>query len=148
MIPSPSGNKDLMEPFQKHLNSLQDLVKFIIETETKGQLSFLDVLAKRKGNKLTTSIFRKRIHTDQYLHYSSHHHCQLETGIISCLRHMANNLCNDTEARDEIFHLQQTFEANGYPPQIVHKVLHDLSQFPVPSMDENEKPRLSEHSGH
>ena len=39
-------------------------------------------------------------------------------------------------------HLQQTFEENGYPPQIVHEVLHKLSQFPVPGMEEKVKTKI------
>ena len=50
---------DNLEPFQEHLNSLQDTSKFIMETESKGQLPFLDVLVKRDDDKLTSFAFRK-----------------------------------------------------------------------------------------
>ena len=64
---------DKLEPFQQHLNSLRNPIKFTMETETKGQLHLLDVLVKRDGDKLTISVFSKRTYTDQYLHYRSHH---------------------------------------------------------------------------
>ena len=53
-------------------------------------------------------------------------------------------MCKDTDAKDKISHLQKTFEANGYPPRIVHKVLHKHRQFPVPanSTEEKEKPKI------
>ena len=131
-----------LEHFQKHLNCLRDPIKFTMETETKGQLPFLDVLVKRDGNKLTTSIFRKRTHNDQYLHYRSHHHPQIKAGIISCLRHRPHNLCKVPELRHEISHLQQTSETNKYPPRIVHKALHKHRPSPAPEIEVKEKARI------
>ena len=72
----------------------------------------------------TTPLVRYKLvatSTHHYVHYRSHHHPRIKTGIISCLPYRAHNFCNDTEVRDEISHLQQTFEANGYPPRIVHR---------------------------
>ena len=76
---------DKLELFQQHLNNIRKSIKFTMEAETEGQLPFLDVLVKRDGNHLTTSVFRKRTHTDRYLHYNLHHHPRIKTGVISCL---------------------------------------------------------------
>ena len=51
-------------------------------------------------------------------------------------------MCNDTKIRNEVSHLQQTFQTNGYPPWIVHKVLHKHRPSLVPEMDEKEKPNI------
>ena len=115
---------DKLEPFQQHLNSVRKSIKFTMETETEGKLPFLDVLVKRDCSHLTTSVFRKKTHTDHYLHYSSHHHPRTKTGVISCLRHRAHNLCKNEATKTELHHLQRTFELNGYPPRLVHNVLH------------------------
>ena len=86
----------------------------------KGSLPFLHVLLKRDGQE----IYEKRTHTDQNLHYRLHYYPHIKAGIISCLGHRAHNLCKDTNIRNRISHLQQTFGANGPLPWIVQRLLH------------------------
>ena len=74
-----------MELFQQHLNNIRKSIKFTMEAETESQLPYFDVLVKRDGNHLMTSIFKKRTHTNRYLHYNSHPHHRTKTGVISCL---------------------------------------------------------------
>ena len=53
------------------LNSLHNAIKFTKEIEINNQLSFLDVLIKRKDDKFITSVFRKPTFTGQYLNFLS-----------------------------------------------------------------------------
>ena len=64
----PHGPEKLKR-FHNHLNSQNDSIQFIIEKEDNNSLPFLDVLVTKEGNRMTTSIYRKPTHTDQYLHY-------------------------------------------------------------------------------
>ena len=48
-----------------------------METETiKGSVTLRRCFSEMNGNKLMTSVFEERTHTDQYLHYISHHYTQ------------------------------------------------------------------------
>jgi hypothetical protein len=45
--------------FYKHLNRQSDSIKFTMEKEVDGVLPFLDLLVRRKENKIETEVFRK-----------------------------------------------------------------------------------------
>ena len=114
-----------LQDFLSHLNNRQESIKFTMEEENAGSIPFLDVLVKRSGNHLTTSVYRKRTHTNRYLHFSSYHHPRVKVGIISCLRDRAERICNEESIKEEKNHLQEVFEANSYPPKLVQ---HSLSK--------------------
>ena len=88
-----------------------------METEEENQLPFLDVLVKRNENTLTTSVFRKKTHTDRYLHFRSHHHPQVKTSVVSCLKSRAERVCTGDGLKEELNHLSRVFQANGYPQE-------------------------------
>ena len=48
--------------------------------EEDGKLSFLDVLVTRVPDRLTTKVYRKAAHTDQYIHFTSNHHNRVKRG--------------------------------------------------------------------
>ena len=115
---------DKLEAFHRHLNSLRESIQLTIEKEENDCLPFLDVLVKKEGNCITTSIHRKKTHTDRYLHYQSYHHPRVKSGIISCLRTRAETVCTGTNATREKEHLCDVFVANGYPEEMTRKSLH------------------------
>ena len=61
----------------------------VMEKESEGKISFLDVQIKKKEGKLSTEVYRKNTHTDKYIKYASHHHPRTKTGAIACLRNRA-----------------------------------------------------------
>ena len=73
------GDREL-QSFLEHLNGQCAESQFTME-ETKGSIPFLNIHVKKDGSKLTTSENRKPTHTDPYLHYSSHHHPKVKSGI-------------------------------------------------------------------
>ena len=113
-----SYDRDKLQDFLGHLDNRQESIKFTMEEENAGSIPFLDVLIKRSGNQLT-SVYRKRTHTNRYLHFSSYHHPRVKVGIISCLCDRAERICNKKNIKEEKNHLQEVFEANGYPPGLV-----------------------------
>ena len=63
-----------LENFFHHINNLHQNIQFTIEEESNGKLAFLDTLLKRNNGEISVMVYRKPTHTDQYLHYSCHHH--------------------------------------------------------------------------
>ena len=73
------GNVDR---FLQHLNNQQPSIRFTMETENDHKLAFLDTAVSRKPHgRLTTSVYRKPTHTDQYLAYHSHHPQSVKRGV-------------------------------------------------------------------
>ena len=69
----PHG-KESLDVFLEHLNSQSEHIKFTMEVEKDNQIPFLDVLiTKRNEGTLGHQVYRKKTHTDRYLHADSHH---------------------------------------------------------------------------
>jgi len=57
-----------------------------METESDSKLTFPDIAVSREpDSRLTTSVYRKPTHTDQYLAYDSHKPQSVNSGIVKCL---------------------------------------------------------------
>ena len=114
-----------------------------MEKESDGKIAFLDVLVERKGSKLSTGVYRKKTHTDRYINFQSHHHPQVKSGVISCLKNRAMRVCDDEHLKMEMIHLKRTFRANGYPPSVISRSLQHQTHPPT-SQDTTtqEKPTL------
>ena len=88
----------------QHISQQYHSTKFIIEKEGEDQsLPMLDLKLKREGNSITTDIYWKPTHTDQYLLWSSHHSLQQKLGTVRTLMHMGRHPhCRwETEEREE-----------------------------------------------
>jgi hypothetical protein len=67
--------KENLEEFLTHLNNLSQHIKFTIEMDEDGKLPFLDMLLTKKENgRLGYQVYKKKTHTNRYLHAESHHH--------------------------------------------------------------------------
>ena len=63
-----------MDGLLHHLNGIHPTIKFTMEVEEGGSLPFLDTRVTRLANgKLDITVYRKKTHTDRYLHFESHH---------------------------------------------------------------------------
>ena len=69
-------HEQALKGFLNHLNSQHPAIQFTMEKETDKKIAFLDVLTERRGTTTTTSVFRKKTHTDQYI--NSHHHSRFK----------------------------------------------------------------------
>ena len=56
-----------LDGFLGHLNSQKTAIQFTTEKEENGKIAYLDILVEKKGALATTSIFRKKTHTDRYM---------------------------------------------------------------------------------
>ena len=112
-----------VESFLTHLNGQRDSIKFTMEKEQDNQIAFLDVMVRKDGANMTTSVYRKKTHTDRYLNFHSHHHPKVLTGVVKCLRNRAFRVCDSNALMQEIQHLHKTFRSNSYPDNILNPIL-------------------------
>ena len=67
-------DRENIDDFLQHLNNQQPSIHFTMETEKDNKLAFqVTAVLREPDSHLTTSIYKKRTHTDQYLVYDSHH---------------------------------------------------------------------------
>ena len=80
-----------------------------METEEDNKLAFLDTAVLREpDSRLTTSMYRKPTHTDQYLAYNSHHPQSVKRSTVKCLYERAKCLVikpSSSPRRKDIYHL-------------------------------------------
>ena len=109
--------KDYVDGFLQHLNSQQPTIRFTMEIEKDNTIPFLDTSVSRDSNNLlTTTVYRKPTHTDQYLGYDSHHPQSVKRGIVKCLYDRAKHLTSKPSAiSKEKKHLSAVLVSNGYP---------------------------------
>ena len=96
-----------------------------MELEENGHLLFLDVLVKRRGGGLSTTVLRKKTHMDRYIHYTSNHHPKTKLGVIKCLKARAEKICDHNNIRGEVKHLRNVFIKNGYPIGMIRTALRN-----------------------
>ena len=80
-------------------------------------------VSKEPDGYLTTSVYRKPTHTDQYLAYDSHHPQSVKRSIVKCLYNRAKRLVtNPSVISEEKKHLSFVLFSNGYPSSFVQKL--------------------------
>ncbi|KAK3717112.1 hypothetical protein QZH41_016143 [Actinostola sp. cb2023] len=119
--------KDQINAFHQHLDCQDPNIKFTVERYSDDGLSFLDTLNKvLDDGTIDVSIFRKKTHTDRYLHFSSHHPPQHKAAVVRTLVHRTNKLLSkDCHKDKERTHIGRALAANGYPRQFIHRFSQD-----------------------
>ena len=117
-------DRDRVDSFLQHLNSQQPTIRFIMETEKGNKIAVCDASVSREPvGRLTTSVYRKSSHTDQYLAYDSHHPQSVKRGIVKCLYDRAKRLVTKQSVISaEKKHVSSVLVSNGYPPSFVQKI--------------------------
>ena len=123
-----------------------------METETDNRLPFLDVLVEKKEDgTLGHSVFRKKTHTDRYLHADSHHHPQQKFGVIKTLFHRACSLSDAASIGKEKQHLMETFQMNGFRRENILKIIHKMERkqlLTAPKRTDEERPPTEKARAH
>ena len=72
---------------------------------------------------LSTSIYRKPTHTNQYLQWDSHHSIANKYSVINSLLHRATNICsNQEQIKEEITHVEKALTTYKYPSRAIQRV--------------------------
>ena len=67
--------------------------------EGNVELAFVDFLLKQNNGEISLWVYRNPTHTDQYLHYSSHHQTSCKESVVSSLFNRAYSI---TTNKDEL----------------------------------------------
>ena len=68
-----------------------------MEEESNGELAFLDTLLKRNNGKISVLVYRKPMHTDQCLYYSSYHQTSCKESVVSSLFNRAYSIITNKD---------------------------------------------------
>ena len=109
-------------------NNLRQNIKFTMEEGINGELAFLDTLLKRDNGKIPVLVYRKPTHTDQYLHYSSHHQTSCKESVVSSLFNRAYSIItNKGDLDKENTRIKEVLKENGYQESIISKILKRIT---------------------
>ena len=99
-----------------------------MEEESNGELAFVDTLLKWNNGKTSVLVYRKPTHTDQYLHYSSHHETSCKESVVSSLFNRAYSIItNKDDFQKENARIKQVLKENGYQESIISKIFKRIT---------------------
>ena len=103
------------------LNSFDNNIQFTFKEEDKGTLPFLDVLIRRKGNSVLTTVFRKHTNNDIYLNWNAFAPDTWKRGTLKTLVERAYIVCSTNELLlMELKYLEKVFhETKNYPNHVI-----------------------------
>ena len=116
--------KGSTEELLHQLNTDRPTTTFTVEQEEDGALPFLDTLLRRREDgSLDVSVYRKPMHTDQYLHFESHHPTHVKRGVVRCLNDRARGIISmQDNLQKEVDHLARVLKQNGFPANFIRNV--------------------------
>ena len=114
---------DLVNSLYQHLNSVDSNIQFTVEKKKNGQLPFLYIfLSRDTGGSISTSVYRKAMHTDQYLDFELHHPVAHKQSAVRTLMCRAERLSSSAVSRvKEEKHMVEALQSNGYPKGFIQK---------------------------
>ena len=129
-----SYDMDLLPKAIEEMNSIEPCIVLTYETGDENRsLSFLDMRLTRTPTtetpfKFSTNVYRKRTHTNRYLHARSY---RLQSTLFGVLKGLANRaerllICDDDDEddfKDEMDFLIDTFILNGFVMTKTKRVL-------------------------
>ena len=115
-----------------HLNQVDPTgnIQVTSEPETDRKLPFLDSLSNHHSDgSLTFSVYRKKTHTDQYLHFRSNHPLNHKLGVVRTLMDRCESIVSTPEDKAaEQDHIRKALEMNGYPKWAFKRVEQQRSK--------------------
>ena len=79
------------------MNNLHQNIKLTMEERSSGELAFLNILLKPNNGEISLPVYRKPTHTDQYLHYNSHHQISCKGSVVSYLFNRAYSIITNKD---------------------------------------------------
>ena len=99
-----------------------------MEEECNEELAFLDILLKWNIEEISVLVYRKPTHTDQYLHFNSHHQTGCKESVVSSLFNKAYSIItNKDDLHKENARIKQVLKENGYRYSIINKIFRRIT---------------------
>ena len=99
-----------------------------MEDESNGKLAFLDTLLKRNNGEISILVYWKPTHTNQHLHYSSHHQTSCKESVVSYLSNKSYSITtNKDDLHKENVRIKQVLKKNGYQESIINKIFRRIT---------------------
>ena len=135
VISKAEHSQDLLQ----HINSQDPHIQFTVEPILQGSLPFLDTLITiQPDNTLSTSVYRKPTHIDQYLHWDSNHHITAKQSVYNTLAHRAKTVSSTQQSMDkELTHIKTALHCCQFPSWALNQWEHKFNQPPQPSRPSN-----------
>ncbi|XP_041472626.1 uncharacterized protein LOC121421891 [Lytechinus variegatus] len=136
-------HKSELHDFFKHINNQDVNIKFTQEACKDNKLAFLDCEVQIvEGGSLDFRVYRKPTHTNQYLHFNSHHPLVHKLSVIRTLFHRADSVVSkpeDNSAEKKI--ITNSLGKCGYPSWAFQKATRPKQPRPVrPSEEQSNTP--------
>ena len=116
--------------------SVDPAIRFTVEDNKEdGSIPFLDTIVKPEADgSLSINVYRKPMHTDQYLQWDSHHHLSAKFSVVNTLSHRAKTVCSRPELlQQEMDHLRKALTKCKWA---LDKVEKRLNKYTSETIDE------------
>ena len=126
------------QDFLQHINSVDPAIRFTVEDNKEdGSIPFLDTIVKPDADgSLSITVYRKPMHTDQYLQWDSHHHLSAKFSVINTLSYRAKTVCSSPALlQQERDHLRKALTQCKYPKWALNKVEKRLNKSTSEAID-------------
>ena len=94
-------------------------------------MPFLDCLVKRtEDNKLVTSVYKKKTHTEQYSNFNSNQPLNVKLSTIKALTRRASVICSSkTDLKKEVNSIKKTMALNDFPQDVISKTITETLKY-------------------
>ena len=116
---------DTLNQFLHTVNNFLPTIKFTVEREQDGKLPFLDVMVIHDlfTNSFAFMIFRKPTHTENYIHFYSHHSKSVKQNVVVNMFTRALKVCDPVYLDEEKQHIFHAFTKLGYLYHFINNCL-------------------------
>ena len=134
----------------QHINNQDPHIQFTVEPTQQGALPFLDTLVTiQPDNTLSTSVYRKPTHTDQYLHWDSNHHITAKHSVYNTLAHRAETVSSTQDSLDqELLHIKTALQLCQFPNWALNQWEHSFKHPSHTSNNNNNSNNPSNNQDH